>query len=74
MDDGCTINLVEEDDGGLHLPCLIEEEPQLSFCLADPFAQAIGSLAHEERHLLARLPSKTASTITHANSEIKRKR
>ena len=48
-----TIDLVEEDDAGLVLPCLLEKQSKLLLGLTDPFAQRIGTLAHVERDLLA---------------------
>ena len=35
-----------------HKPYLVKEKSQLSLRLPDPLAQTVGSLPHEERHLL----------------------
>ena len=39
--------------GALYKPYLVKEKSQLSLRLSDPLAQTVGSLPHEERHLLA---------------------
>jgi hypothetical protein len=42
------VNLVEKDDARLGVFGFVKEEAELAFCFADPFAQAVGALAHEK--------------------------
>ena len=48
------VDLVEEDDRGLPLLRLGEEEPELTLGLADPLGQDVRALSHVERDLGAR--------------------
>lgn len=43
-----TVDLVKEYDAGLAGPRLLEEQTELPLSLADPLAEAVGTLAHEE--------------------------
>lgn len=43
-----TVDFVEEDDRGLTGFRFVEKEAKLSFCLADPLAEAVGAFSHKE--------------------------
>jgi hypothetical protein len=45
---GEAVDLVEENDRGLARACLVEQEPELTFSLTNPFRQAVGTFAHKK--------------------------